>query len=62
MQDIMVHLTSPTSKTIHTTLTDSIESIIESEGFAWFDALKGPVELSETGFKQVELLLAPDPG
>lgn len=65
MQDTnrqLIHLTNPNhSKVIHTSISDSLRTIIESDGFEWFEALQGPIELSFAAFGQVEKLITPDP-
>lgn len=61
--NITVHLTNNNhTKVINTSLTDSIRDIIESDGFEWFEAVQGPIELSFSAFVKVEKLITPDPG
>lgn len=66
MQDTIttaVHITNPDhTKTINTSLSDSIREIIESDGFEWFEAIQGTIELSLEAFEKIELLITPDPG
>ena len=55
----MIHLQAPSGKTLHTDLTPQIDKILQSEGFKWFEPLKGTVVISETAFKQIDLLISP---
>lgn len=62
-ENILVHLTCKSqNKSIHTTLTDEIREILSSAGFKWYQAPKGPVDLSAHSFAKVEKLITPDPG
>lgn len=55
----IVHLRNTNNQIIHTDLTDEIRSIISSEGFEPFEALQGPIELSEIGWNEVNNLISP---
>lgn len=61
-KSITVHLSNPShSKVIHTDLTDDLRSILSREGFEWFEAIKGPVELSMGAFQEVEAMIDKNP-
>ena len=64
MQDTstIVHLQqNHGGKEIFTSLTEEIQTIIEEDGFKWFEALQGVIKLSDTAFAKVERLISPEP-
>ena len=54
----MITVNSPQGQTICTDSCPVLQQIIEDDGIPWFEALKGPVNVSEKAFGEIDNLVS----
>ena len=54
----MITVKSPNGKTIYTDACPVLRQIIEDDGIPWFEALKGPENVSKKAFDEIDNLVS----